>query len=274
MVVLFFLPGVASSLHSGHGGVFGLLLALLAGDCQGSAVGQVPPHCFLGRGSHLCYLQFRLLGCAVGLQQFSQPGGEHRGYFSEVLILLVALLLEVGYFLELVQRALLVLLHQAVDFISSAGILCVCLSAKHALGLGRDPVESGFHPVAELAGGEGVGLGLGAEGGVLLPLEVVAVQVLLDLLEVVASPGLLVLLLDADHFLREFGFVLLLELAGVADVLEEVLDRDEGLQHLHVPEFFIEFVLLGGGLQLQSFLHVEPVLLDLVFGSLGGGGVL
>ena len=39
-----------------------------------------------------------------------------------MLILLVALLLEVGYFLELVQIALLVLLHQAVDFISSAGI--------------------------------------------------------------------------------------------------------------------------------------------------------
>ena len=191
-----------------------------------------------------------------------------------MLVLLVALFLEIGYFLELVEVALLVLFHQTIDFLGFAGILCVWFSVEHALRFGRDPVESAFHPVAELAGGEGVDLGLGAEGGVIFPLEVVAVQVLLDLLKVVAAPGLLVLLLDADHFLRKFGFVLLLELAGVADVLEEVLDRDEGLQHLHVVEFFIEFVLLGGGLQLQPFLHVELVLLDLVFGSLGGGGVL
>lgn len=93
-------------------------------------------------------------------------------------------------------------------------------------------------------------------------LHVMSTQMVLDFFHVKAASKILVLKFSFS-VLRHGGLILGFE-GFVIEAFEEFLNTDEGLELFHGAEHFLKFLVLGHGLDFESFLHVMVILIELV----------
>jgi hypothetical protein len=97
----------------------------------------------------------------------------------------------------------------------------------------------------------------------------------LDFLHVEASSEIFVFELSFG-FLGHYGLILGFE-GFLVKAFEEISDTDKGLEFFHGAEYFFEFLTRRDSLDLESFLHVVIILIELVSlmnGFFGGGFIL
>ena len=84
----------------------------------------------------------------------------------------------------------------------------------------------------------------------------------LDFLHVEASSEIFVFELSFG-VLGHCGLILGFE-GFLVKAFEELFDTDKGLEFFHGAEYFFEFLIRGDSLDLESFLHVVIILIELV----------